>query len=305
MTKKITLWLAVGLAVLAVVGVGVFSVVNAQTPTPSTTPQPYGFGNRGAMRENMDKSGMLGRGMSSDKTGRMGAFGSFGSMKDSALTVFAEKLGLTVDEVNTRLKAGDTFAVIAESKGITAEKLPAFMQEVCTQVIDQAVKDGKLTQAQADALKTKLQDSDWSEMWGGRGMGLTPKTSEDWSGKMGSRGEMGMGIKDSWMHDELLKAFAAKVGLTVDEVTTRLEAGETHTQIAESKGITGDAYTTLWKAIHTQVIDQAVIDGKLTQVQADAIKARIESNSMPMWGGEFSQGGKGGMMPFGGGRRGK
>jgi polyhydroxyalkanoate synthesis regulator phasin len=235
----------------------------------------------------------------------MDVFGKFGGLKDSALVVFAEKLGLTLDEVNTRLKAGDTFAVIAESKGITAEKLPAFMQEVCTQVIDQAVKDGKLTQAQADALKTKLQDSDWTEMWGGRGMGLTPKTSEDWSGKMGSRGEMGMGIQDSWMHDELLKAFAAKVGLTVDEVTTRLEAGETHTQIAESKGITGDAYTTLWKAIHTQVIDQAVIDGKLTQAQADAIKARIESNSMPMWGGEFSQGSKGGMMPFGGGRRGK
>lgn len=81
MTKKITLWLVVGLAVLAVVGVGVFSVVNAQTPTPSTTPQPYGFGNRGAMRENMDKSGMPGRGMSSDKTGRMGAFGSFGGMR--------------------------------------------------------------------------------------------------------------------------------------------------------------------------------------------------------------------------------
>mgnify|MGYP001034232807 CR=1 FL=1 len=304
MNKKITLWLAVGLAVLAVVGVGVFSVVNAQTPTPSTTPQPYGYGNRGAMRENMDKSGMLGRGMSPDKTGRMDIFGRFGGLKDSALVVFAEKLGLTVDEVNTRLKAGDTFAVIAESKGITAEKLPAFMQEVCTQVIDQAVKDGKLTQAQADAFKAKLQDSNWTEMWGGRGMGLTPKTSEDWGGRMGSRGGM-MGVQDSWMHDELLKAFAAKVGLTVDEVTTRLEAGETHTQIAESKGITGDAYTTLWKTIHTQVIDQAVIDGKLTQEQADAIKARIESNAMPMWGGEFSQGGKGGMMPFGGGRRGK
>lgn len=304
MNKKITLWLAVGLAVLAVVGVGVFSIVNAQTPTPSTTPQP-GQGMRGGMRGNMDSGSMMGRGMSSDKTGRMDVFGKLGGLKDSALAVFAEKLGLTVDEVNTRFKAGDTFAVIAESKGITAEKLPAFMQEVCTQVIDQAVKDGKLTQAQADAFKAKLQDSDWSEMWGGRGMGLTPKTGEDWSGKMGSRGEMGMGIKDSWMHDALLKAFAEKLGLTVEDVTARLEAGETHTKIAESKGITGDAYTTLWKAIHTQVIDQAVIDGKLTQVQADAIKARIESNSMPMWGGEFSRGDKGGMMPFGGGRRGK
>ncbi len=306
MNKKLTIWLAVGIAVIALVGVGVFGVVNAQTPTPNTTPQP-GYGMRGTMRDSMDRGSMMSRGgMPFDKSSRMGAFGLFGNMKDTALAAFAEKLGLTVEDVNTRLKAGETIAQIAESKGITAEKLPAFMQEVCGAAIDQAVTDGKLTQTQADALKTKLQDNDWTESWGGRGMlGVAPDTDEDWSGRMGMRGDMSMGIKDSWMHDELLQAFADKLGLTVEDLTASLEAGKTHAQIAESKGITGEAYTALWKEVHTQVIDQAVTDGKLTQEQADAIKARIESSSTPMWGGEFSRGGKGGMMPFGGGRRGK
>lgn len=307
MNKKLILWIASGLAVIAIVGIGIFGVVNAQTPTPTPEAgQGYGRGMRGGMTEKFsgmaEKFGGMLQNFGSKMMGRgADAFGKFGTHQEEMVKAFADKLGLTVDEVNTRLKAGETFAKIAESKGITTEKLPAFMKDVCAKALDAAVAAGKLTQEQADAIKTKMADTDWSEMWNGKGMGAAPKADQDWSGKMGMRGEM-PGMKDSWMHDALLKAFADKLGLTVDAVTARLEAGETHAKIAESKGITGDAFTTLWKEIHTQVIAQAVTDGKLTQEQADAFKARLEKTGTPIWG-EGS--GKGGMMPFGGGRRGR
>lgn len=297
MNKRIILWLAIGMAALAVVGLGVYGVVRAQTPSPTATPWAGMFG-RGGMHGGMDSSDSMGRAMPFDKTSRMDFFGKFGGLKNYALDIFAEKLGLSADEVTSRVKAGETFAQIAESKGISAEQLPDFMQQVCTAAIDQAVTDGKLTQEQADALKTRLQDMDWSRMLDGQKMRTAPQSRPESFERMPMRGDLA--LRGSWMHDALLEAFAARLNLTVEDVTARLEAGETHTQIAESKGVSGDAYTALWKEIHIQVIDQAVTDGKLTQEQADAIKTRIESSTTPMWGGMFS---KGERMP--GGRRGR
>jgi len=412
MNKKLLLWVAAGLAAFAIVGVGVFGVVSAQTPTQTPVPgagQGTGSGMRGGMKGGEIKGGMMGsaaqtfmqdeaekvfaaklgltveevatrlkagethakiaesKGITgeaytalvkevntkaidaalaagkitqaqademktrytafplwgADLGGKRGlverfdVFDKAGGLKDSMLKAFADKLGLTVDDVTARIKAGETYAKIAESKGITADKLPAFMQDVCSQAIDAAVKAGTLTQAQADAMKTRMQNNDWDEMWGGKGMmGLTPKTDQNWNGMPGKGGMMdkgGMrGFDDGWMHTDLIKAFADKLGLTVDDVTARLKAGETFAKIAESKGITGDAYTTLMKDLQTAVIDAAVKAGTLTQAQADAMKAMLDKAPGMMWGEGFGKGfgsDKGTMpnqgMPFGGGRRGR
>lgn len=338
MNKKLILWVVSGIAVIAVVTVGVFGIVNAQTPTPTPgAPQGNGFGMRGGMMERggtMERGKMMEQGTMPGRGGMMeqgnmpgrggmmeqgnmpgrggmmerGAFdfaGKMGTQHEEMVKAFADKLGLTVDAVNTRLKAGESFAKIAESKGITADKLPAFMKEVYTKVLDAAVAAGKLTQAQADAIKAKMADANWSEMGGGKGMGLAPKADQNGSGRMGKGGMMDkggmMGTQDGWMHDEMVKALSAKLGLTVDEINTRLKAGESLVKIAESKGVTGEAFTALVKEAQTKAIDAALAAGTITQAQADAFKARLDKSGMPMMGGA----GKGGMMPFGGGRRGR
>lgn len=408
MNKKILLWVAAGLAVLAIVGVGVFGVVSAQAPTQTPVPGS-GLGGGYGMRGGMKGGGLMGtaaqtfmqdeaekafaaklgltveevtarlkagethvkiaesKGITGDaytalvkevntkaidaalaagkitqaqadelktryvsfplwgpdlgfKRGvmeRFDIFGKLGGLKDEMLKAFADKLGLTVDDVTARIKAGETYAKIAESKGITADKLPAFMQEVCSQAIDAAVKAGTLTQAQADAMKTRMQNKDWTEMWGGKGiLGVNPKTEQKWNGfpaMPGMLDKFGMrGFGDGWMHDDLVKAFADKLGLTVDDVTARLKAGETFAKIAESKGITGDAYTTLMKDLQVKVIDAALAAGKITQAQADAMKAMLDKVPGMMWDKNFGKGfgtNPGSMpkpvMPFGGGRRGR
>lgn len=110
-----------------------------------TTPQTPGSGNgRGGAMGN-------GGGMMSGR-GMMGANGTVGEgiLHDGMIAVYAEKLGISVDDLNGRLDKGETMAQIASSKGLTAEQFTALMNDARVQAIDQAVKAGTLTQAQAD-----------------------------------------------------------------------------------------------------------------------------------------------------------
>lgn len=113
--------LIVGLVVLAlgVLGVG---AVFAQDENP---PVPYGHGQ------------MMNNGVS-------------GPMHTFMTIEFARKLGLNVNDVNTRLASGETMYSIALSAGVTADEFPAVMTEVRTTALAEAVKANVITQDQAD-----------------------------------------------------------------------------------------------------------------------------------------------------------
>ncbi len=68
---------------------------------------------------------------------------------------FAKQLDLNVNDVNTRLAAGETMYDIALSAGVTAEEFPAVMTEVRSKALDAAVKANVITQEQADWMKTR------------------------------------------------------------------------------------------------------------------------------------------------------
>ena len=68
---------------------------------------------------------------------------------------FAKQLDLNVNDVNTRLAAGETMYDIALSAGVTAEEFPAVMTEVRASALDAAVKANVITQEQADWMKTR------------------------------------------------------------------------------------------------------------------------------------------------------
>ena len=84
----------------------------------------------------------------------------------------------------------------------------------------------------------------------------------------GSQTYQGTGTQDGIVHDALISAFADALGLTVDELNTRLADGETMSEIALSTGMTYDEFRVLLNEIHELVIDQAVMDGIMTQTQA-------------------------------------
>jgi ribosomal protein S20 len=124
---------------------------------------------------------------------------------------------------------------------------------------DEAVQQGTLTQAQADALKQRLQQGEFRSLLGGRG------------GK-GFGGPRVAGVKQA-----MFDAAASTLNLSTDELTTRLRNGDTLTAIAQAQGTTEQAVIDAALAAARTQLDQAVTAGTLTQAQADAIYSDLQS----------------------------
>jgi hypothetical protein len=73
-----------------------------------------------------------------------------GLMHDYMISSFAEAVGLTVEEVNSRLAKGETLPEIAIAQGTAGADLPGLLTQVQQAALDKAVADGVITQAQAD-----------------------------------------------------------------------------------------------------------------------------------------------------------
>jgi hypothetical protein len=152
--------IGLSIVILAVVAIAFGSVgyVYAQSPTPAT-PVPgagMGYGMMGGGRGN--RGGMMGQNVALDT--------QEGLLHDEMIAVFAEKLGISVDDLNTRLTNGESMAQIAASKGQSADQFSALMTAARNQAIDQALKNGSLTQAQADWMRERGA----GRMNGGSGM---------------------------------------------------------------------------------------------------------------------------------------
>lgn len=149
----------VGIALVAVLALGLaafggIAAASAQTvtPTPNTPLEGGGRGPRGPH----------------------GPGGDLGGLIDEAThqSILAEALGISVEELQTALAAGKTLQDIATAKGMDAATLQTNLETARNKVIDQLVMDGKLTQAQADALK---QGAANCLLGGGRGQHRGPR----------------------------------------------------------------------------------------------------------------------------------
>ncbi|MDD5371210.1 MAG: hypothetical protein PHQ40_19175 [Anaerolineaceae bacterium] len=151
--------------VLSIVAVGVVALVfgtagfvYAQSSTPPTPVPGSGYG-YGMMGGRGARGGMMGQNSASGTQD--------GLLHDAMVAVFAEKLGISVDDLNRRLANGETMFQVAASQGLTADQFRTLMTDARNQAIDQAMKAGNLTQAQADWMK---QHSAGQMMGNGRGM---------------------------------------------------------------------------------------------------------------------------------------
>ncbi len=77
------------------------------------------------------------------------------------------------------------------------------------------------------------------------------------------------------MQEYTLPLVAEALGLSVEDLQGRFEAGETAWTIAQEQGLTADAFGELMTQVHTDALAQAVADGLLTQEQADARLAHM------------------------------
>jgi hypothetical protein len=100
-------------------------------------------------------------------------------------------------------------------------------------------------------------------------------------GMMGGRGMMGWNGGEGPMHDTMIASLAEALGLSVDEIEARHDAGETIWEIAEAEGLTAEDIQELMFSTHEVALEDAVANGLLTQEQAEWMDGHMEQ----MWDG--------------------
>jgi len=95
-----------------------------------------------------------------------------GVLHDAFMAAYAEALGITVEQLEAQLSEGNSLADIALSNDYTLEDFRALKQEIRTSVIEQAVLDGTLTEAQASWMATRGAGYQSGQGMRGRGLGF-------------------------------------------------------------------------------------------------------------------------------------
>lgn len=171
-------------------------------------------------------------------------------------------LKLTQDEFRTQTEAGKTLLQIATAQGVTEQQLTDFLTKQHTAHIDQAVTDGKLTQEQADAMKANFPEHIKNMINHTHPVGM---------GGPGGHGKGGMGFGGMKIGDELFTL----LNITKEQFQTECQAGKTLLEIATAHNVTEQQLTDFFTEQHTAKMEQAVKDGKMTQEQADQLKANL------------------------------
>ncbi|WP_248928276.1 hypothetical protein [Paenibacillus hamazuiensis] len=171
--------------------------------------------------------------------GRMGFRGGINFMQEAATI-----LGIDEATLKASLKDGKTLVQLAQEKGITEDDLVQKLAAAETKAIDTAVSEGKLTQEQADKMKTGLADRLKQMVENKRAEGMGGPGGPKGHGPGGFFGKPG--------------ALEEILGVTQDELKTGLAAGKSIAEIAQEKGISKEELISKLKDSMTEQITQFV-----------------------------------------------
>lgn len=117
-----------------------------------------------------------------------------------------------------------------------------------------------------------------------------PFYGQNGGGRFGNRMNVDLYEENEAVHDLMMEAWSNELGISVDDLNTRLDGGETLSQIALSTGLTLEDFRTLMTEIHTTVTEQALADGLLTQAQADLMQQAAQRQAGGMGRGVYGAG---------------
>lgn len=144
----------------------------------------------------------------------------------------------------------------ASHLGLSIDQVKSAYTSAYNDTIDQMVKDGRLTQTQADQLKQKVAQGVTNGKLPGFGPGFR---GGGFGGGFGRKGMMNLGPAE----------FAKALGITQQDLMTELQAGKSIADIAKEKNVDiNQVKQTVLGDFKTQ-IDNAVKNNQLTQAQAD------------------------------------
>lgn len=192
--------------------------------------------------------------------GRLFMHGGFAGMRGGDdLAAAASYLGSTTSDLVAQLRAGKTLAQVADAtSGKSAAGLIDALLAHEKQELADAVKAGRLTQAQADAISPTLQQRVTNLVNGVHAVLPGPGF-----GRHGVPGD--------------LQAAASYLGVTTAALVDDLRSGKTLAQVANAtSGKSAAGLIDALVAHEKQKLADAVKAGRLTQAQADAISATLQ-----------------------------
>lgn len=161
--------------------------------------------------------------------------------------------GLTVAAVNplgvAGAQDGRTTTSVASAPAAAAPAA-ARGRKVLGEALAALVKDGTLTQAQADAVTARVAE-----------------TAQD----LGAQRR----VNRMQRRQEMLSTAASTLGMTVDDLRGELRSGKTLADVAKEKGVSTDKLVDALVAAAGQRIDQAVAAGKLDATKASQMKQKL------------------------------
>jgi hypothetical protein len=157
------------------------------------------------------------------------------------------------------------FDAVARHLGISSQRLEDATKAAAIDQVDAALKEGRITQAEADVLKQRIESGDYPPFFGPF---LGPHFGPDFD-RPGP---------PPFFFGERLSSAAGYLGLTEAELRAKLNEGRTLAEIANAQGksIAGLKEAML-KATKAK-LDQLVEDGRLTQAEADEMYDRFQSH---------------------------
>lgn len=165
---------------------------------------------------------------------------------------------------------------LAAILGISPSKTQDALKNAELQTVDQMLADGRITQAQANAMKARIN----------AGQGLGPIGGLRRPGPLaGGRALMGQ------LRTAELNAVASALHMSSADLKSAIRSGKSLSDLETQQKVSDSAVKSAMKNAAKGVLDSAVKAGTITQAQEDAVLSRIGTGKL---------GGLGGFGGFGG-----
>jgi hypothetical protein len=160
------------------------------------------------------------------------------------------------------------FDSVAKHLGISSQELEDATRAAAVDQVDAALEDGRLTEEQAEELKSRIESGDMPFL--GRGLFFGGPKGD------GERGfGFGHGPGLGFHFGEKLDAAADYLGVTGEELREALQSGKSLAELAEEKGKSVDGLKDALLAEAQTRLNEAVADEDLTREQADRVLERL------------------------------
>lgn len=180
----------------------------------------------------------------------------FGGSRVSPVEILSDMTGVSVEDIRSARQDGGSLADIAEANDVTTDDYVGAIVDAATTAIDDAVADGKLSEARAATIKD----------------GLTDKVTAMVTSEAGSHGQShGWAVKLDGKPSPVV-VLSELSGLSVEEIREQRVEGSSLADIGEANGVAKDDYVDELVTRGTAAIDAAVEAGRLSEDRAQTMK---------------------------------